>query len=692
MPALHVEPMASELLVSVSSARDPVHMLQLVSPSAVVVEAASASARAAAFRVASPEAGTWTWKLKTPTLPPPAPGDPPAVFVEQAVRSPARLYAEADVLAAWPSPAQGGAYEDGRFVSADVAIRALLADAAPILGATVTAKVRDPVGVNTMVTLRDDGKHADSAKGDGVYGALFTGTAWPGVYAVYVSAEGKSNVVQGAIVWRERHVAFALHSGADDDGDRLPNWYERQHSTSPTGLLASTDDDGDGLTNLQEYAAHTQPLVADSDGGGESDGSELAARLDPLDPRDDRASVFTPRIVPGNVKALVDFQVPRSLAAQVELQRASARDGVFSRRYLGPSSEAPLSDPAPNDAQACYRMRTTVAGATSDWSEPDCVLPRRDPFAPDVTLSLAQGGSITTTREIGLRIDASESPNPDLYPERLVDTETQASELADMMVSTRADFLGASYQPFRARLSLVAPNTPRSAVYVKVRDSAGNEPEPQDLLVRLVDPPQLEPVPEFIGKLGGYGSEPGQFNFQVTGVAVDEGTGEVFVSDPRNARICRFDREIWRPLVRSTVDPTTGIQARATGDVATLSLTANADGEPEASVTAGTAGGTSLVSFTVPTTALDTELCPTPCTIAENGVGLSTTRTAGSVVYSAQTSFAPGERKVFALTTDVTLCHVPPGKPKKRHSIVVDAPAWPAHRAHGDYLGRCLGG
>jgi hypothetical protein len=37
----------------------------------------------------------------------------------------------------------------------------------------------------------------------------------------------------------------------------------------------------------------------------------------------------------------------------------------------------------------------------------------------------------------------------------------------------------------------------------------------------------------------------------------------------------------------------------------------------------------------------------------------------------------------------VTICHIPPGNPSNLHTITVGCPAWPAHEAHGDYLGAC---
>ena len=49
------------------------------------------------------------------------------------------------------------------------------------------------------------------------------------------------------------------------------------------------DYDGDGLTNSDEDSLGTNPLIRDTDSGGESDGSEVARGADPLDPADDVA-------------------------------------------------------------------------------------------------------------------------------------------------------------------------------------------------------------------------------------------------------------------------------------------------------------------------------------------------------------------------------------------------------------------
>jgi hypothetical protein len=37
----------------------------------------------------------------------------------------------------------------------------------------------------------------------------------------------------------------------------------------------------------------------------------------------------------------------------------------------------------------------------------------------------------------------------------------------------------------------------------------------------------------------------------------------------------------------------------------------------------------------------------------------------------------------------IMICHIPPGNPANQHTISVGAPAWNAHRRHGDHRGPC---
>jgi len=73
-------------------------------------------------------------------------------------------------------------------------------------------------------------------------------------------------------------------SGADPDGDGLTNIEEQTSSTNPN----NADTDLDELNDGEEVNVYlTNPLEADTDGGGDPDGFEVSNGSDPLNPNDD---------------------------------------------------------------------------------------------------------------------------------------------------------------------------------------------------------------------------------------------------------------------------------------------------------------------------------------------------------------------------------------------------------------------
>ena len=72
---------------------------------------------------------------------------------------------------------------------------------APVLGATVVARVVRPDGTFIDITLADDGTGTDATAGDGVYSARLAGTAQPGLYKVAFTARGTRST--GAAFSRE---------------------------------------------------------------------------------------------------------------------------------------------------------------------------------------------------------------------------------------------------------------------------------------------------------------------------------------------------------------------------------------------------------------------------------------------------------------------------------------------------------
>ena len=74
----------------------------------------------------------------------------------------------------------------------------------------------------------------------------------------------------------------------DTDKDGLSNWWENIYPCIDANVQDDLlDSDIDSLSNKVEFFTRTDPCSADSDGGGEEDGFEIAAGRDPLDPLDD---------------------------------------------------------------------------------------------------------------------------------------------------------------------------------------------------------------------------------------------------------------------------------------------------------------------------------------------------------------------------------------------------------------------
>ena len=79
------------------------------------------------------------------------------------------------------------------------------------------------------------------------------------------------------------YLPLTVSSGADTDGDGVPDDWEIAHGLNPNDPADATQDpDGDGLTNAQEFLAGTDPQNADTDGDGLLDGQEIPRGTDPV--------------------------------------------------------------------------------------------------------------------------------------------------------------------------------------------------------------------------------------------------------------------------------------------------------------------------------------------------------------------------------------------------------------------------
>ena len=87
---------------------------------------------------------------------------------------------------------------------------------------------------------------------------------------------------------RIRPTPATTAADTDTDGDGVNDGNEMFYGTDPT--KADTDGDSTGTTSLNDgeelYGTRTDPTKADTDGDGATDGDEIDAATDPLDPTD----------------------------------------------------------------------------------------------------------------------------------------------------------------------------------------------------------------------------------------------------------------------------------------------------------------------------------------------------------------------------------------------------------------------
>ena len=404
-----------------------------------------------------------------------------------------------------------------RIVGKPMPIIAFLADVEALTGATVTA-LSERTG--EKITLHDDGLHGDGAADDGAYGGTLLNTNQAGGYSVVVDAEGTSDFA-GDYTRRAR-LGFYLPDGPDSDKDRLPDWWEDEYPCmDSTKNDESLDYDGDGLPNAQEYFRKTNPCDPDTDDGGESDGSEwnrpVESRRDPLDPRDDNAPTVTFKPWPGVNFAVVRLVFPAGVQ-RFDVEHSTSPTGTFTvvGNDLLPVEEW-KDEGAANDQMACYRIITTDADGSST-SPVQCTTPRADPHAPHgvVVLAWARVDGVMAVglspaedkvpATLTLRLEAEDDPFTEEHPAfdgAFLFPEAIQSGVSDMLISNRADFAGAEWEPYKTKkrwtLDVRPDNT--ATVYALFRDYAGNV---SDVAVAVfdVDPNLTESVQVYLPSLG----------------------------------------------------------------------------------------------------------------------------------------------------------------------------------------------
>ena len=435
-------------------------------------------------------------------------------------------------------------------------VAAFVGESGPLLGAQVSAAVRDPLGRSRTLTLFDDGAHGDTEPGDGVYGTTYTATA-PGETVVDNPVEGEAPEVSGSYLVdftavsgehvREAQGSFAIGAAPDGDGDGLPDDWELEHGTDPVTPDATGDGDGDGLDVLCEFSAGTDPRNGDSDDGGESDGSEVAVLLglctagerDPLDDADDRVGPLhdidvTAEVDAGGPLIVVTWGEPEEgdlVSVDVSCRTVDAdgeptgdwvlvaddatggrfewRDGVLGQRY------------------ECRVVPTIADGDGTTFPGPQVldepVTLSADPYAPAGSVLIDGGAPSTADLTVTLDLSAGDNlADEDGGPADVVVPGTPVADL-EMRLSNTADFAGAVFEPFREQvgdwdLGAVEPGE-HGTVYLELRDAEGNVSE---LGMGMVDTILYAPGQRFSG--------PTRFETAVEVSRADFGDGEAAVA------------------------------------------------------------------------------------------------------------------------------------------------------------------
>jgi hypothetical protein len=372
------------------------------------------------------------------------------------------------------------------FTGNRVPIYAFFSGAEPLPGAEVKAWVTAPDGTETLVWLHDDGQHGDGGRDDGFYAGLYTlvnqanrvypegeeGQSTPndeGGYRVRVRATKEK-------IQREALGGFSVLESADENQNRLPDAFEKEHGVSdPAG-----DPDGDGLFNIHEYYNGTDPNDSDTDDGGENDGSEVGSGRDPLQPKDDQ--VGGPdylEILPwynGVVRLLYDVK-PTYKA--MFFRRLSLGPVGQSDSPLGPSVQAtgelPLS--------GAFTDTTTSSGGHYSyqiWGVEDDgaasavlgsgeVMAADDPVPPEARLIIDGGASKTVDLEVVLSLSPFEVEGEEVG---------NFEDIAQVLLSNDPSFASASWQEvddpatFETPWLLDAALGEVASVYALFRDDA----------------------------------------------------------------------------------------------------------------------------------------------------------------------------------------------------------------------------
>lgn len=514
--AFYVDDAVDELVVSVAwqnggQAAIPAQNITLTNPSGNTVNTGKRSSSRKTnviWKVPNPSKGQWTIQVTDPNQ-------------EYYVSANGRTLKELRLFIGTPI--------QDRDKDVEVPIIAMFSQpGAPLTGARITATVTAPDQSQTVMQLFDDGNHSDGEANDGVYANLYPSTNLseynpsnqnPGENPPSEYNSRGSYVVHAVGVKgdlrREAQIGFGLQAPAqqtgsgDSDQDGMSDTWETANGLDPNDPNDQYEDpDTDGLTNFCEYQVRTNPRNSDTDGGGESDRSEVEtypechlAGQDPHNPGDDRVGGLSGVTIDtgknNNDQPIITIDIG-------DPTRGTFSGGFLLRRQYSPETGS-WSDWEPavewvdtqhyTDTQVedtvtyQYRVHARVAfNSTQSADQTDYAYARvaesrtatakQDPFPPNGSVLINNGAPTTEERIVTLSLTADDSGKHQHVGEDVGDdTGTPVTDL-EMRISTDPSFEGVPWQPFQDTVQFNLGDDVEFGssvpVYLQLKDEAGN--------------------------------------------------------------------------------------------------------------------------------------------------------------------------------------------------------------------------
>lgn len=222
--------------------------------------------------------------------------------------------------------------------------------------------------------------------------------------------------------------SLVVHTDTTDaDVDGLPDLWELDRSCALDAATGSSaDPDQDGLDNASERAQGTDPCAADTDEGGEPDGSEVQFGRSPLVDGDDAFSGQPSLAIDNEFSQHEEMPVlpPNSLPLRYDVDARAGHVKVFSgvdvqgpyqllATLNGSNLTGQYLHTGLNLGQRyCYRVQAGLSnGASGLMSEPVCATVRADMRAPTGMITLADGANQSSAGVVTAHLDLDhESP------------------------------------------------------------------------------------------------------------------------------------------------------------------------------------------------------------------------------------------------------------------------------------------